>query len=85
LGADKDAKESGFSATASSHDDKGFAFADLEVDPVEDGAFAVDLNEILDLEDYVAGWIFTGAGGFHRTKKKRPVRRASAMMIQRIA
>jgi len=55
LGADKDAEKSGFSATATSHDDKGFAFADLEVDSIEDRALAVDLNEILDLEDYVAG------------------------------
>jgi hypothetical protein len=53
LGADENAQKGGFSTTAPSHNDKGFAFPDFEVQAVEDGPTIVRLNKILYFEDHV--------------------------------
>ena len=84
LGADQNSQESGFSATAATHDDKGFASPDFEIEAVEDGPSVVALHQILDLEDDIGGGLTFFRGGAHRAKKKRPVRMASAIMIQRM-
>ena len=53
LGADENPEKGGFSATAPSHNDKSLAFADFEIQAVEDGPTIVRLNKILHFEDHV--------------------------------
>jgi hypothetical protein len=53
LGADENPQKGSFSATASSHNDKRFTFADFEIQAVEDGPTIVRLNKILHFEDHV--------------------------------
>ena len=53
LGSDEDPQKGGFSATAPSHNNKSFPFADFEIQAVEDGPTIVRLNKILHFEDHV--------------------------------
>jgi hypothetical protein len=53
LGSDEDPQKGGFSATAPSHNNKSLAFADFEIQAVEDGPTIVRLNKILHFEDDV--------------------------------
>jgi len=91
LGADQAAEQGGLAATAPAHNDEGVADPDLKVDAVQHPAVPKDLNEVADLENHFPGLpnlLWPGgrffAGRAHRTKKKRPVRTASAIIIQRM-